>query len=119
MREDRLDREEPSPNEIAADNALERRLIRALETAPEPRIPDGFAARIASQLPAARPGSLTQTRYGHNAIRISMIILLIVLVALASRATGNTALGIALQWTLCAQFAGLAIWLGTQRTGLR
>jgi hypothetical protein len=119
MREERLDQPHPIPTDIAADNALEQRLIRALEMAPEPLIPSGFAARIASQLPAPRPLSVTSTRYGQNALRISMVALPIVLVAVASHAANNTTVGVALQWTLCAQFAGLAIWLGTQRTGLR
>ncbi len=50
-----------SQNDLSptAMEQLDQRLIRALETVPEPHIPVDFAARIASQLPARRPLSLT------------------------------------------------------------
>jgi hypothetical protein len=119
MREDRLEHAHASTEESAAESALEKRLIRALETAPEPLIPDGFAALVASRLPAARPAEVTQTRYGYNAIRLSMAALPLFLVAVSAHAARGNTVGLALQWTLCAQFAGIAIWLGTQRTSLR
>jgi len=45
----------------AADDELDLRVLRALEATPGIEIPADFAARVARQLPARRPVSLTPT----------------------------------------------------------
>jgi hypothetical protein len=41
-----------------------------------------------------------------------MGVLLLALVVVAMRFPGRTMFGVALEWILCAELAGLAIWLG-------
>jgi hypothetical protein len=99
--------------------AMEARLIEVLETRPEVHIPAGFAARVAGQVPARRPASLTPTHHGQNAMVVSVVVLLIALLAWAPQNAGHSALGVALEWILCAQFASLAYWLGVRRQNRR
>jgi hypothetical protein len=102
----------------SAIEALDQRIVRALETGPEPQIPADFAARVASQLPARRPVSLTPTHYGYNAMLAGIVVLLAALVALALHSTGQTAFGL-LESLLFAQFIALAVWFTVGRYGLR
>ena len=93
-------------------DALEERVVRELERVPEVRIPAEFAARVAGQLPQRRTFAARPARYGLMAMRISMAALVIALLAVAMHATGRSSvLGIALEWVLCAELVGLAIWL--------
>ena len=108
-------------SQSAIDHAtehLDQRIVRALETAPRPQIPANFAARVASQLPARRPVSLTPTRYGQNAMLIGAVLTLIALLVLALPSTGHAAFGL-LESLLFAQFVALTLWLTVWRYGLR
>jgi hypothetical protein len=98
------------------DQELDQRIVRALEIAPETRIPADFAARVAARLPATRPVSLTPTRYGQSATLIGMVITLVALVFLATR--GHAAFGL-LESLLFAQFIALAVWFTVWRHSLR
>ena len=102
----------------SAIDQLDQRIVRALETAPQPQIPADFAARIASRLPARRPVSLTPTYYGKSAMLIGTLVTLAALLALALHPTGNTTFGF-LESFLFAQFIALAVWLTVWRYGLR
>jgi hypothetical protein len=95
---------------------LDQRIVRALEAAPETRIPADFAARVAARLPARRPVSLTRTRYGQSATLIGLVSTLVALVFLASR--GHAAFGL-LESLLFAQFIALAVWFTVWRHSLR
>jgi hypothetical protein len=96
---------------------LDQRIVRALETAPEIRIPADFAARVAAQLPARRrPVSLTRTRYGQSATLIGLVVTLATLVLLATR--GHAAFGL-LESLLFTQFIALAVWFTVWRHSLR
>jgi hypothetical protein len=114
MRDESLD---PHLNtvEIDAIARLDERIVRALEKAPAPRIPVDFAARVVNALPAKRPVSLTPTYFGHYAMLISMVVLLGALLFLSPHTSGGSVLGLTLQWMLCAQFIGLAVWLSVRR----
>ena len=112
---DQSDQQTLSPEEV---EYLEQRLTRALETVPEPHIPADFAARITSQLPSKRPESLTPTRYGQNAIRIGVVLILATLLALALHASGRPAFGLAESFLLT-MFVGLVLWLSVWRHSLR
>ncbi len=108
-------------SQSAIDHAtehLDQRIVRALETAPRPQIPANFAARVASQLPARPPVSLTPTHYGQNAMLIGAVLTLIALLVLALPSTGHAAFGL-LESLLFAQFIALALWLTVWRYGLR
>ena len=98
----------------SATEHLDRRIVRALETAPEPRIPADFASRVASQLPARRPVSLTRTRYGQNATLAGILLTLALLLVLALHSPGHASFGL-LDSLLSAQFIALAVWLSVWR----
>jgi hypothetical protein len=100
------------------DLDLDQRLVRALETVPEPEIPADFAARVASRLPARRPVSLTPTHYGQNAMLAGIVVILAALIVLALHSTGHATFGL-LESVLFAQFIALAIWFTVWRYGLR
>jgi hypothetical protein len=102
----------------SAMEQLDQRVVQALETAPEPKIPTDFAARVASQLPARRPVSLTPTYYGQSAMVIGVVVTLAALVVLALHSTGHATFGL-LDSLLFAQFIALAVWLTVWRYGLR
>jgi uncharacterized membrane protein len=96
---------------------LDQRIVRVLEAAPQLRIPADFAARVANQLPASRPVSLTPTHYGRYAMLIGTVVTLAALVILALHSTRPT-FGL-LESLLFAQFIALAVWLTVWRYGLR
>jgi hypothetical protein len=92
-------------------NSLDARIILALESAPRPEIPAGFAARVARQLPAHPMVVLTQGRYGQRAALGCLLVLLVMMLAIAGKATGSSLYWSSLEWIFCAQFAALAVWL--------
>jgi hypothetical protein len=92
-------------------NLLERRILLALETAPQPEIPVDFAARIARQLPPRPAIVLTPNRNGQRAAVACLVLLLGLMLAFAHRATGSSLYWISLESIFCAQFALLAVWL--------
>jgi len=92
-------------------DSMEERLTRALERKPKVDVPAGFAARVAGQVPVRRAFAVPAARYGLLAARIGMGVLLLALVVVAMRSTGHTMFGVALEWILCAELAGLAAWL--------
>ena len=102
----------------ATEEHLDQRIVRALETAPQLQIPADFAARVASQLPARRPVSLTPTHYGQSAMVIGVVVTLAALVVLALHSTGHATFGL-LDSLLFAQFIALAVWLSVWRHRLR
>ena len=93
-------------------DSMEERLTRALEAKPAVDVPAGFAARVAGQVPVRKAVAVPTARYGLLAARIGMGVLLLALVAVAMHFPGRTMFGVALEWILCAELAGLAIWLG-------
>jgi hypothetical protein len=95
---------------IALD-LLEKRILLALETAPQPEIPADFAARVARRLPAQPVVILTPKRNGQRAAVASLVVLLGLMLAFAHRATGSSLYWFSLESTFCAQFALLAVWL--------
>jgi hypothetical protein len=123
MHNEPLNQNDLSP---AAIEHLDQRILRALEAAPEPHIPADFAARVAGQLPAKRPESLTPTHYGRWAMVIAAVATFAVLLVLAlhsadysaGHVTGHPAIGV-VESILFAQFIALAVWLSVWRTGLR
>ena len=93
-------------------DSMEERLMRALERKPAVDVPAGFAAQVAAQVPTRREVAAPAARYGLLAAWIGLGVLLLALVVLAMHSTGHTMFGVALEWMLCAELAGLALWLG-------
>ncbi len=92
-------------------DALERRIIQALETAPRAEIPAGFAARVVGQLPPLPTLVLTPGRYGLRAAVACLVVLVVLMLAFAHRATGSSPYWFSIESIFCAQFALLAVWL--------
>lgn len=93
------------------EDSVDARLTRALERKPAVDVPADFAARVAAQVPVRQAVVVVPTRYGLMAARIGMAVLLAALVVVAMRSTGHSVFGIAVEWVLCAELAGLAAWL--------
>jgi hypothetical protein len=92
-------------------NPLDARIIRVLETAPRSRIPVGFAARVAAQLPSRTEVALTPARYGQRAAMVCLWLLVALMMVFAHRSTGTSPYWLAIESIFCAQFALLAVWL--------
>jgi hypothetical protein len=114
MHDEPVNQQHPPQLEMTPQAELDQRIIRALEASPVPQIPDDFAARVASRLPASRPLSVTSTRYGHNAILISIVVLFGALFTLAPHAVNRSVVGLTIECLLCAQFIALTIWLSVR-----
>jgi hypothetical protein len=95
-------------------DAVERRILLALETAPRPEIPADFAARVGEQLPPRDTVILTPGRYGHGVAMVCLAALLMLMLAFAHRATGGALYWLSLESIFCVQFALLAVWLGVR-----
>jgi hydroxyethylthiazole kinase-like sugar kinase family protein len=93
-------------------DSMEERLMRALERKPAVDVAAGFAERVAGQVPTRREVAVPAAGYGLLAAWIGLGVLLLALVAVAMRSTGPTVFEVALEWILCAELAGLALWLG-------
>jgi hypothetical protein len=107
----------PSRLEPFAQDALDARISRALETPPQLSIPADFAAKLARQLPqlALTPAVMvTPARHGRNAAIVSMLVLLVLIFSFAPRVTGNSHLWLSMELVYCAQLVLLALWLGTR-----
>jgi hypothetical protein len=119
MHDSQLEQDNQSQTEI---EHIDQRIVHALEASPQPYIPANVAARVASQLPARRPESLTPTHYGRWAMQIATILTLAALLALAvhasDHATGHATFGL-VESLLFAQFIALAVCLSVWRHGLR
>jgi hypothetical protein len=93
------------------DTSLENRIILALEAAPRPEIPADFAARLSAQLPPRPAVVLTPARYGQRAAWVCLVLLLLVMLTIAHRATGTSLYWLSIESFFCAQFVLLAVWL--------
>ena len=102
-------------HEQRMNEVLEERVVQALERVPEVRIPVGFAARVAGQVPERRAFAVRPARYGLMTMRISMAVLVLALVVVAMLTTERSIYGVALEWVLCAELVALALWLGGVR----
>jgi hypothetical protein len=92
-------------------DSMDARLTRALERKPAVAVPAGFAARVAGQMPVRNAVTVPPARYGRAAMWIGMAVLVVVLVVVTMHFHGRTMFGLALEWILCAELAGLAAWL--------
>jgi hypothetical protein len=108
----------PQAADRIADAEMDRRVLHALETAPRIDVPADFAARVARQLPARRPASLTATHYGQSAVFLGMILTLVILIALTLHNGRHANFGLA-ESLLLTQFLALTVWLSVRHHGIR
>jgi hypothetical protein len=94
-----------------AEDKVNARIILALETAPRAEIPADFAARVARQLPARGPLVLTPGRYGQGAAAACLLVLPLLMLAFAHRATGTSLYWVSIESIFSAQSGLLAVWL--------
>jgi hypothetical protein len=127
MHEDSINREKLAAMQQAegraserelADRAMDMRIVRALEQAPQVRISEDFAARVVARVPAntvrLRAARVHVGRVGFSVAAVCLIVLAIAMFAFAPRTTHNT-FYIALEWTLAGQFCLIAAWLARPR----
>lgn len=107
----------PLENENA-DEELDRRVIRALETAPRIDVPADFALRVARRLPGRRPVSLTPTHYGQSAVFLGMILALVMLIAFTLHNGRHATFGLT-ESLLLTQFLALTVWLSLRYHAVR
>ena len=120
MRGEPVNPNETINTEEGLHRALDAKIVQTLEMQPNVAIPDGFAARMASQVPARRPAArravlLRRTHYGLKAMAASLIALAIMLIALVANHFGHTAVGQVMEWIIYSQFLLLAVWFGVYR----
>jgi len=115
-------RDEGNASREAVEEALDRRIVQALERAPEVRIPECFAARVAASVPA-RTVRLRQARLAARAPvrRVAYAIAVVCLVAVAAsmvalaRHSGQRVFYQVLECVLAAQFCIVAAWVARSR----
>src|ERR1700691_148270 len=104
-------------NPASYAQSLDARILRALETAPQFEIPSDFAARVARQLPPLPEAILSPARYGYRAGVACLIVLLLLILAFARRASGPSVFWLSIESIFCAQFALVAVWLAVRNAG--
>jgi hypothetical protein len=111
--EDRASEREHAERELA-ERSIDMRIVRALEQAPQVRISEDFAARVAARVPAntvrLRAARVQVGRVGFSVAAVCLIVLAIAMLAFAPRTTHST-FYLALEWTLAAQFCLIAAWM--------
>ena len=105
------------PRDEAAE-LLEQRITEALEQGPEVRIPAGFAQRVMAQVPerGAWRAGVRVPRAGWTAAVACLVGMLVALVVLAPRASGNAVFPVAMVWVVCVQFCVVAAWVAVRGT---
>jgi hypothetical protein len=97
-----------------AEDKMNARIIRALEIAPEAKIPADFAARVAGQLPARENFVLTPGRYGRWAVVACLVMLPALMLAFTPRAAGTSPYWFLTESIFSAQSVLLALWLAAR-----
>jgi hypothetical protein len=108
---------EDKMNPASHPQSLDARILRALETAPRFEIPSDFAARVARLLPPRPEAVLSPARYGYRAGVACLIVLLLLILAFARRASGPSVFWLSIESIFCAQFALVAVWLAVRNAG--
>jgi hypothetical protein len=93
---------------------MEERIVAALERRPGIRIDAGFAARVAARMPRQPKHQTLAPVIGRRVAFAVLGVLLIGLAAVAPASHSTLALG--LEWSLLAEFLGVAVWLGMTST---
>jgi hypothetical protein len=98
---------------------LERRIVGALETAPQVTVAEDFAARVFAKLPARKVVPVRDTQYGRIVMWAAVGVLLLALFAIVMRGAERSVVGVTLEWILCGEFVLLAVGLGMGRRVFR
>jgi hypothetical protein len=93
--------------------ALERKIVMALETAPRVRVPENFAAQLAANLPPRSTWILRRPRYGVRAASVCLVVLIGLMLAFSPK--GGSLYWLSIQSIFCAQFVVLAVGLVAHR----
>ena len=95
---------------------LELRVVRAMEAVPKVAIADDFAMRVMQRVPARamrkRVLMMERSQVGRRVMPVAMVALAMLMLGLAPWAWGARDVALtAVEWVLCAEFIGLALWL--------
>ncbi len=103
-------------SELDEERRLDARVVRVLERVAEVKISADFAARVAGLVPARRVmrESVRTTRIGYWVMAVSLVVLVAAMVLVAASRSHGT-VGVLVEWTLCGEFVGLAMWLSIWR----
>ncbi|HEX5233938.1 MAG TPA: hypothetical protein VFW25_01265 [Silvibacterium sp.] len=106
--------------------SLDARVTEALDAKPEVRIPSDFAARVAAQLPEKRGARVDMSRSTHSYERpwglitsVLFVAVGLIAMAFADPVGMNTRMGAVFIALVVSEIAGIALWLGTGRSGER
>ncbi len=100
-----------SAQPVEPQDALSRRLTRALEAAPPVRIPQDFAARIAAQARVQAPAAIRpSTRFGEIASYTALALLLTAMLLFAPWARTGRIVPVANELLLALEFVALMTW---------
>lgn len=110
--------------EELAERELDARVVEMLERAPQVRIPEDFAARVAASIPADSLrvraahmyARIPARRIGYSVAGACLLVLALAMLALAPR-TAHSTFYLAIELTLAAQFCVLAAWVAMPRRG--
>ncbi len=93
------------------DRMLDALIVQTLEARPETAIPNDFAARIASQLPAQRQAFFRQRHFGPTFSWIGVITSIVALFFLAPSATRGSSTEEWVELFVCTQLLCLVVWI--------
>ncbi len=99
--------------------SLDQKLDQALRTGPRPAVPADFAARVISRLPlsstaapASRVPSPSTMLYAQRAMMLCLLLLLLALLFTAPHLANGSRQAPAIEWTISAEVALIAVYLG-------
>ena len=103
-------------NDSMEQDDLDLRVVRALDAVPKIAVADDFAALVMQRVPAravrARVLLPERSQVGRRVMLAAMAALAALMLGLAPWAWGAGHLALtAVEWVLCAEFIGLALWL--------
>lgn len=103
---------------------LETMVTQALDAKPEVQIPEDFAKRVAAQVPAKQePARVTEgdsRRNGRHWGLLTASVLVaggLIATAFADPTGWSTRVGVIVTLIVASEIAGIALWLGTGRSG--
>jgi hypothetical protein len=102
--------------QVAAEAAIDARLVQFLENRPDVLIAEDFATRVAARVPARkvatlRLGRITPRHNGRNMIVICLLALAVAMVGISTAGLYRAPAVEVVDWLLCAQFIALVGWL--------
>ena len=104
-------------------NGFDQQVTAALEAVPDIVVPDDFAARVMSRVPAQRLWTRSlpaRASIGRRVAMIAAVVLIVAMIAFAAPAHDTNQLSRTLVlWIFAAEFVALTLWLAVRRGAQR